>query len=110
MIPYKLTPNNRHLASFFEGIVVDEKNSILWSQQDLSSFGLKELNPKLIYPTPRYLSLVHLLASSFQYLTLIPFVIVVLSVIGICNVLPVKCLNVFGENLYRQLIGRYLGA
>lgn len=35
---YKLTPCNRHLADFFKGVAVDEDNSILWSDQDLSYF------------------------------------------------------------------------
>lgn len=35
---YKLTSSNRHLANFFEGVIVDEKNSILWSDQDLTYF------------------------------------------------------------------------
>ncbi len=35
---YKLTSSNRHLADFFKGVVVDEENSMLWSDQNLSYF------------------------------------------------------------------------
>ena len=45
MKAYKLTPSNRHLADFFQSIVIDEENSVLWSEQDLSQFGCKIIGP-----------------------------------------------------------------
>lgn len=33
---YRLTPVNRQLADFFQGCVIDEENSILWSDQNLN--------------------------------------------------------------------------
>lgn len=44
MKAYKLSHSNQHFCDYFQGIVVDEENSILWSEQDLSQFGFQELN------------------------------------------------------------------
>lgn len=38
---YQLTNSNRSLATSLEGIIVDEENSILWSEQDLEGLGFE---------------------------------------------------------------------
>ena len=43
MKAYKLTPENLQLSNFFEGLVIDEENSLLWSEQDLSTLGCEEV-------------------------------------------------------------------
>lgn len=47
MKAYKLTSDNRHLADFFQDIIIDEEKSILWSKQDLSLLNCQEVNLSL---------------------------------------------------------------
>lgn len=36
---YRLTESNRQLANFFEDIIIDEENQIIWSAQKLEELG-----------------------------------------------------------------------
>lgn len=89
MKAYKLTPSNRALANFFQGISIDEEKSILWSEQDLSKLGCTIVDPERRslpadclpeeFPVPFAAFVLLPILLAFQY---------ALRILTVCEVLP----------------------